>query len=497
MKPPLPAIILACALIPSTHAAWTVVDTGLDTCFDDHREIPAPGPDRHFYGQDAQYDGPQPRYRDNKDATVTDLTTGLTWSRAVDAKKLSLVEAQAAAARLHLAGHDDWRVPTIKELYSLIDFRGSTGMAQPSATSAPRSAIPYINTDYFDFRYGLPGERYIDAQWLSSTKYVSTTMDGAETLFGVNFADGRIKGYGYSTPDPRHPEKKFYVRYVRGPAYGENQFHDNGDGTVTDQATGLMWTQHDSGQGMNWEQALKYAGNLTTGGHDDWRLPNAKELQSIVDYSRSPDTTHSPAIDPVFDTTAIKNEAGQEDWPFFWTSTTHRDGPDDGQAAYIAFGRAIGEMRGKIMDVHGAGAQRSDPKTGSARIGHGPQGDAQRVLNYVRAVRLGATPNPRATQPPASSSQYPAVVRVDGQPYRPEKTSPGEKPTPPQPPADNRNDTRRSRGNGDKFIQHLDRDGDGRVSRSEFDGPPDQFDILDRNHDRQLSADEAPPPPQK
>ena len=51
---------------------------------------------------------------------------------------------------------------------------------------------------------------------------------------------------------------------------------------------------------MNWEQALAYANNMKLAGFDDWRLPNAKELQYIVDYSRSPDTTHSAAIDPIF-----------------------------------------------------------------------------------------------------------------------------------------------------------------------------------------------------
>ena len=62
-----------------------------------------------------------------------------------------------------------------------------------------------------------------------ATAYVSTTMHGDPTVFGVNFADGRIKGYGLSMPG--RGEKKFYVLYVRGnPDYGRNQFADNGDG---------------------------------------------------------------------------------------------------------------------------------------------------------------------------------------------------------------------------------------------------------------------------
>ena len=314
------------------------------------------------------------------------------WSKAVDKRKVSLIEAQRIAQRMTLGEYSDWRVPNIKELYSLIDFRGYTGFNPGGLHSGvPSNAVPFINADYFDFAYGNvnAGERYIDAQWLSSTKYVSTTMDGAETLFGVNFADGRIKGYGYHMPG-RSREKKFFARYVRGDTYGKNNFVDNGDGTITDQATGLMWMQKDSGKPMNWQEALEYAENLVYAGYDDWRLPNAKELQYIVDYSRSPDTTGSPAIDPIFKTTSIANEAGKKDYPYFWTSTTHLDGPHPGvSAAYVAFGRALGKMHGRIMDVHGAGAQRSDPKTGSPTF-RGPQGDAIRGENYVRCVRGGS-----------------------------------------------------------------------------------------------------------
>ena len=81
-------------------------------------------------------------------------------------------------------------------------------------------------------------------------------MNGDETAFGVNFADGRIKGYGLN--DPRSGgEKEFYVIYVRGnESYGENNLNSNQNGTITDVATGLMWQQNDSGYGMDWESSL-------------------------------------------------------------------------------------------------------------------------------------------------------------------------------------------------------------------------------------------------
>ncbi|MBN2186606.1 MAG: DUF1566 domain-containing protein [Dehalococcoidia bacterium] len=149
---------------------------------------------------------------------------------------------------------------------------------------------------------------------------------------------------------------------------------DNGDGTITDNATGLMWSKVDSSKEMDWEGALvcvQQKNKKNYLGYNDWRLPNAKELQSIVDYTRSPQTTNSAAIAPVFTVTSIIDERGQKNYPFYWTSTTHVTAAGGGQnAAYIAFGKAPGYMRNSWIDVHGAGAQRSDPK--SSDSGHYP-----------------------------------------------------------------------------------------------------------------------------
>lgn len=58
----------------------------------------------------------------------------------------------------------------------------------------------------------------------------------------------------------------------------------NGDGQITPEDDNMPWCE-----------ALAYCENLSLAGHDDWRLPNVRELQSVVDYGRV-----GPASDPVF-----------------------------------------------------------------------------------------------------------------------------------------------------------------------------------------------------
>ena len=319
LSAPLYVLTVVCSGSLCLGETYPIVDTGQQRCYDNGLEIAYPKTGEPFFGQDAQYQGNQPSYRDNGDGTISDLVTGLMWQKDPGPKK-TFDEAVAGASACRVGGYDDWRLPSIKELYSLILFSGED--IDPFAAN-PSDQKPFIDTHYFDFVYGDPakGERVIDSQMATSTKYVSTTMDGNETMFGVNFADGRIKGYGTGAHRPGRGAKGFYVFYVRGNAeYGKNAFHDNGDGTIADRATGLIWAKVDSGHlkagekqngKLNWEQALRWAEELEYAGHTDWRLPNAKELQSIVDYTRSPDTTQSAAIDPVFSVTPIRDALGE------------------------------------------------------------------------------------------------------------------------------------------------------------------------------------------
>lgn len=72
-------------------------------------------------------------------------------------------------------------------------------------------------------------------------------------------------------------------------------YQDNGNATVTDLNTGLMWQKSDDGTTRGWQDASDYCIDIDLGGYDDWRLPEQFELQSIVDYGRV-----DPAINPVF-----------------------------------------------------------------------------------------------------------------------------------------------------------------------------------------------------
>ena len=400
-------LLLAFIAVPTLAAelGYRIAPTGQRLCYDTrNQEMPCAKRGQALYGQDAQFSRSRLQYKDNGDGTVTDHVTGLIWQKSPGAK-VSWEEAVADAKRLRLSGHDDWRLPTIKELYSLMDFSGRTPMTDRRGSA--QSGKPYLDTSVFDFNYGdtASGERIIDCQYWSATEYAGKTMARDETVFGVNFADGRIKGYPKISP--ARGLHRMYARYVRGnPAYGRNDFSDNRDGTVTDRATGLMWMQADSGRfktgsfkdgRMNWVEALAWAANLDFAGYRDWRLPNAKELQSIVDYGRSLQRTRSPAIHPVFQVTLVHDENDRDNYPFYWTSTTHLDGPGGGDGAvYVAFGEALGYMRfpwangTTLVDVHGAGAQRSDPKVGDPERfpqGRGPQGDVIRIYNFARLVR--------------------------------------------------------------------------------------------------------------
>ncbi|MFH1047480.1 MAG: DUF1566 domain-containing protein [Patescibacteria group bacterium] len=347
----------------STTANYRLVDTSQSHCFDDGQAISCPADGEFYFGQDAQYLGHAPSYTDHTDGTITDNVTGLMWQAAHNSERVNLEDATLTCDWLTLAGYYDWRLPTIKELYSLSDWRGLTG------------EIDFIDHQYFALEE--PNQIVLDdstlwpgmmGQTWSSTLYKGDLEErGEAAAFYFNFLDGHIKAAGTA-------DNELFYRCVRGPQYGVNDFTDNGDGTISDRATSLTWQQTDDNVTRDWVTALAYCENLELADADDWRLPNVKELQSIVNYD-SPE----PAKYNVF---------GQsEPSAWFWSSTTYDYG---GEAAYVCFGQCD-SVDG--VDVHGAGAQRSDPKSGHPAdyaTGRGGQANAVRINQHVRCVRGGS-----------------------------------------------------------------------------------------------------------
>ncbi len=116
--------------------------------------------------------------------------------------------------------------------------------------------------------------------------------------------------------------------YQKGVAWSDPRFTDHGDGVVTDNLTGLMWTksaQHIKGT-MKWSEALAACNDLVWAGYSDWRLPNIKELISLIDYGE-----HDPAL-------PAGHPFDDAQFIFYWTSTTYDSITNHAWGAYVCNG---------------------------------------------------------------------------------------------------------------------------------------------------------------
>ncbi len=278
-------------VLPYAAFAGALPDTGQTRCYDEDSEISCPAPGQDFYGQDAQYSCNPRSYTDLGNGIVRDTVTGLEWQQDTAPDTYRWQEALDYCDTLELDDHDDWRLPTIQELSTLVD----SGIPDPG---------PTVHIDYFPDTIG---SAYSD--------YWSSNADVHVTNYAwvVHFSDGSVKGIGKTNA--------INVRAVRGEP-SSPQLIENGDGTVTDTNTGLIWEiktddggPRDMDNAYTWQEALAYCENLLHADHDDWRLPNRNELQSIIDYNR-----YGPSLDPVF--------------PFIrpssnWSSDTNADTPSN------------------------------------------------------------------------------------------------------------------------------------------------------------------------
>jgi hypothetical protein len=228
------------------------------------------------FGEDHDYTINPPAFDNSSADTVTDNNTKLMWQRQDDGTTRTWSAAGTYCSNLTLASYSDWRLPKIEELQRILNL----GKSNPS-----------IDTTYFTSTQS--------SEYWSSTASVYITTEAHE----VDFLNGVVS---YRTKT-----NSFYVRCVRG-EQTSTSYTDNGNETVTDIKTGLVWQKGDDGTTRNWEPALGYCEGLSLGGKTDWRLPNVKELSSIVDYTKGTFT-----IDDAFST--FPNQSNLD----YWSSTTY------------------------------------------------------------------------------------------------------------------------------------------------------------------------------
>lgn len=344
---------------------YPIVDTQQGLTYSDLVPIEAPAEGQAFYAQDAQYTGNVPNYTDNGNGTIIDNVTDLVWSQDISAASMTWEEAGDYCENLELGGYDDWRLPTVKELWSLRNF--SEGW-------------PWIDTDFF-YLVGDGTDSRQQHSWSSNPYLVEDEYQNEQVVGSPSFIVNDWTGHIKAMSGDR------FVRAVRGnTSYGVNDFVDNNDNTITDNATGLMWSKDDSGEGMDWEAALAYAEASEYAGYDDWRLPNIKELQSIADYSGA-----FPAMNSsVFNLTELTNIMDQTDYPFYWSSTSNPVEGGDGEVetgTVYAWALAAGYNTDPDgYDLHGAGSIVFVPKSEENFSELDPE---IHRYNYVRLVRGG------------------------------------------------------------------------------------------------------------
>jgi hypothetical protein len=223
------------------------------------------------------------RYVNNGDGTITDTKTGLVWQKANDGIDRTLPDARTYCAGLSLGGHQDWRVPRIDELETIIDYgRYDT------------SLDPLFNHNGSIYGY------WPDTQTQYSQEY----------FWAVSFDDGYV-GYTYE-------RNGLYVRCVRGGPYWSldtsRRLEVFDEAIVKDTLNFKMWQKSDGGLPRTWDQANQYCNQLTIGGYADWRLPSIEELESIIDY------TSIPAISGMFN---HSNKSGGN----YWSATPYVNDP--------------------------------------------------------------------------------------------------------------------------------------------------------------------------
>jgi hypothetical protein len=215
---------------------------------------------------------------------------------------------------LQFGGHDDWRLPTIQELSSIVDCEN----IEPAVNADSKSGY------FLNMQLAADGDDTTHGYYWSSTPVAAGADAG--NMFYVNFTDGSI---GSDSTDIKN-----YAIAVRGDtaASSADRFQVYGD-TVVDTLSGLMWQKTSAFTG-NWEDALVYCENTDFDGYEDWRMPNRKELQSLIDYAKS-------AAPVAYSAFTVAAES-------YWTSTTYAKDPTTAWA--VNFENGYIGSKGKVTE---------------------------------------------------------------------------------------------------------------------------------------------------
>jgi len=197
-----------------------------------------------------------------KGDVVYDPTTGLTWQRQDDGKKRKHEGAVRYSESLQLGGRNDWRLPTRRELYSIVDFARHS---------------PAFAAEFFKLTFAATTEETLWSAEVDEMLYLHKTPRTEIQWWQVEMQFGGNPWIFY--------QDSAISLCVAGSPVPAARFKATSQGTVVDETNGLEWQQQDDGKKRNWEEAQAYAHslNLAEGG---WRLPGVKELESLVDLSK-------------------------------------------------------------------------------------------------------------------------------------------------------------------------------------------------------------------